>query len=67
MHRYKVNSYLSMVRLRALAKIRSAFIVKSHNVFPIITNSVDEFWFIHKILHTKMIHSHALIKNIPLT
>jgi len=37
------NQFHTMVRLKALAKIRKAFMVKSHNVFPIITDSVDEF------------------------
>ena len=43
------NQFHTMVRLKALAKIRKAFMVKSHNVFPIITDSVDEFWFVYKI------------------
>lgn len=56
-----------MVRLKALSKIRIIFIMKSHSVFPIITNKVDEFLLMHKIFHTQIIHSHTLIKNVPLT
>lgn len=62
----KANFILMYHQVKALAKIRSTFIVKSYNVFPIITNSVDEFLFIHKILHTKIIHSYKLIKSVQL-
>lgn len=66
MYRCNAHFILKYHQVKALAKIGSTFIVKSHNIFPIITNSVDEFLFIRNLLHTKIIHLYKLIKNVQL-
>lgn len=60
MYRCEVNFILKYHQAKALAKIRSTVIVKSHSVFPIIKNSVDKFLFICNILHT-MVHSYKYV------